>query len=424
MMRRVWMAAVATVVAMSVGCGAPAPTPPPGESVRSSRQRELTAAPGPDVAAAATSNTEFAFDLYRQAVADSTDNAFLSPYSISTALAMTYAGSAGTTQAAFEKVLHISLAEPAFHRAMNDTDRQLASRGQGAKSADGKAFRLTAANQLFAQKGFPIETPFLDTLAVEYGSDVRLMDFVTAAEPARKAINQWVEGNTENRIQELLKAGDVDSATAAVLVNAIYFNAAWATAFVPGNTSSKPFTLLTGAQTSVPTMHGTVGGRTGTHDGVEMAELPYDGRELSMLILAPPAGQLAALEQKLSASWLAGALGELKGGDLDIELPSFEVKRSLRLKQALTALGLGVAFTDAADFSRLSPQGVALDEVVHQAFVKVNEAGTEAAAATAVIAKTTSLPAVYPVKVDRPFLFLIRDHATGAVVFLGRVTSP
>ncbi len=424
-MRQLWVAAVAVASAVAVGCvGEPVP---PGESVKSSQQRVVAAAPAGDVAAAVAGNTDFAFGLYREVAKEQKDNLFISPYSISTALAMAYAGSAGSTAQAFERTLRISLASGAYHRAKNDIDRQLTSRGQGAKAADGKAFRLTPANQLFAQNGFSLETPFLDTLAVEYGAGVRTMDFERSPEPSRAAINTWVEQKTEDRIQDLLGAGSITSDTRVVLVNAIYFNAAWQKAFEQSATAERPFATGAESTVNVSTMHApAVAARGGTHEGVEVVELPYDGGELSMLVLAPPVGQLGALEAKLSDTWLKAAVAGLKSESLDLYLPKFEVKKQVGLKTPLSALGLAEAFTGGADFSNLSKaEQLKISDVLHQAFVKVNESGTEAAAATAVIfERTTAAPESRTVKIDRPFLFLIRDHATGEIVFLGRITQP
>jgi len=182
------IALLSLTTSLLLACGTPE-VQPPGELAGSSKQRITTAAPAADLTAAVAGNTDFALDLYRVLTAGKQDNLFISPQSITLALSMTYAGAAGTTQTAFESTLHQGLPAASYHRAMNDLDRQLTSRGQGAKAADGQPFRLTIANQLFAEQKFTFEVPFLDTLAQEYGANVRLMDFVTKPEPSRVQIN-------------------------------------------------------------------------------------------------------------------------------------------------------------------------------------------------------------------------------------------
>ena len=400
-------AALLVALTLSIACGSSSEADPaaPGERVGSSRPRVTAPAPDGDLAAAVASNGELALDLYRTLAAETPGNLFFSPQSIAFALSMTYAGAAGDTAAAFERTLHVGIPEPQYHRAMNDLDLQLASRGEGAKAADGQPFRLRLVNQLFAQKGFGFEPPFLDTLAEEYGADVRLLDFAVAPEPSRQAINGWVERETEDRIRELLPQDAIRSDTLAVLVNAIYFNAAWAAPFDPALTRDREFTLLDGSRVAVPTMSsGDLAVRAAQVGNVEVVELPYDGGELSMLLLVPPAGELATFEQQLTPARLQEHVAAVRGEHLALSLPRFEVRTSLPLKPPLAALGLGVAFGDDADFSRMSSEvDLLVTDVVHQAFVKVNEAGTEAAAATAVVIGPTSAPDD-PHRRDRPTL--------------------
>ncbi|ABS28354.1 serpin family protein [Anaeromyxobacter sp. Fw109-5] len=420
------LATLTLVPACGNGSGSEPPPAAPGERVGSTSARVTAPAPAEDLAAAVAGNGALALDLYRVLSLEAEENLFFSPQSIAFALSMTYPGAAGETAAAFERTLHVSIPEPDYHRAMNDLDRQLRSRGAGAKAADGQPFRLRLVNQLFAQRGFAFEPPFLDVLAQEYGADVRLLDFASAPEPSRGAINGWVAQETEDRILDLLPQGTITTDTRAVLVNAIYFNAAWAKPFDPALTRDREFTLLDGSRVAVPTMSSAdLAARAAQVDGVEVVELPYDGGELSMLLLVPPSGALAALEQALTPERLAEYVAALRAEHLALTLPRFEVRSSLALKPPLAALGLEVAFSELADLSRMSSQAdLLVSDVVHQAFVKVNEAGTEAAAATAVIIGVTSMPTIRPVAIDRPFLFVVRDDATGALVFVGRVTRP
>lgn len=409
---------------LAVSC-APVPVEPPGDVAGSDQQRLTSAAPSADLTAAVAGNTDFALDLYRQLKGGASDNLFVSPQSISLALSMAYAGSAGTTQSAFEQVLHQGLAETSYHRAMNDLDRQLTSRGQGAQASDGQPFRLRIANQLFAERTFGFEAPFLDTLAQEYGANVRLMDFVSQPDPARVSINQWVEQKTEDRIKDLLSEGTITRDTRAVLVNAIYFNAAWETQFEPNATRAAPFHNLSGTTSSVQMMNDSaIRAKGATVNGVEVVSLPYDGNELSMVVLMPPAGSFETFEQNLTSASLATHLAALRSEELELSLPKFELRTNKSLSESLIALGLGPAFGGGGDFSRMSTEAqLGISDVVHQSFVKVSETGTEAAAATAVIIGITSVPQTRPVVIDRPFVFAIRDDATGAIVFLGRVVS-
>lgn len=408
----------------AAACGDPH-VAPPGEVAASDKERLAAPAPPADLQKAVAGQNELAFDLYRGLAKDG-ENLFLSPVSISTALSMTYAGAAGGTAAAFEQVLGSGLAASAHHRAMNDLDAQLASRGQNVKGADGKAFRLTAANQLFAQKAFAFEVPFLDTLAQEYGANVRLLDFESAADPSRVAINEWVAKKTEDRIDELLPQGSINDGTRMVLVNAIYFNAAWRDAFEESATMDGDFHKADGTTVQVPMMkHPDLATRAAQVNGVEVFELPYDGDELSMLVILPPKGQLPTEEAALSSAQLDTYVAALASEHLELSFPRFELRTSANLVEPLAALGLGPAFSDAADFSAMSTADrLSITGVVHEAFVKVNEKGTEAAAATGVIVGVTSVPVTRAMVVDRPFVFAIRDNATGAVVFVGRVVDP
>ncbi len=415
------------------GCNTPdAEAPPPedrlepqapGADARSDKARITAAAPAGDLQKAVAGQNDLAFDLYRQLTTEG-ENLFLSPVSISTALSMTYAGAAGTTAQAFEGVLGSGLPAANHHRAMNDLEAQLTSRGQGAAGTDGKPFRLNMTNQVFAQQGFPLEVPYLDTLALEYGAGVRLMDFAGAPEPSRVEINAWVAQKTEDRIKELLAEETITSDTRLVLVNAIYFNASWARVFEESLTANGDFHAPSGTK-QVPLMrHPLLQTRAAQLNGTEIFELPYDGGELSMVVVVPPEGDLETLEASLGAAAFDGYVAALTGETLDLTFPKFEARTQASLSTPLRTLGLEPAFGAEADFSAMTPRSVAISDVVHECFVKVDEKGTEAAAATAVIVGETSAPLARPLVVDRPFVFAVRDNATGALVFVGRVVNP
>lgn len=391
--------------------------------VRSSVDRERS----PDVSAAdfdalVAGNTEFAVDLYR-AVHGQPGNLFMSPHSISIALAMTYAGANGTTATQMADTLHFTLPDTALHAAFNKLDLELASRASDA-SGDTIPFRLTTANAIFGQKDKTFLAPFLDTLALNYGAGLRVLDFITDPEGARVTINDWVEDKTNDRIQDLLPQGTITSATRLVLTNAIYFSAAWHEPFPASGTADRPFTLANGSTVSVPTLHHVHERGYGEGDGYRAAELPYDGGKLSMVVVVPD--DLAAFEASLDAQRIGAIVDSISTHMLDLTLPKFEFDAPLALKEVLVELGMVDAFTDgAADFSGIDgTRDLLITDVLHKGFVAIDENGTEAAAATAVVIGPTSAPQPATLVVDRPFVFFIRDRPTGAILFVGRVVDP
>jgi serpin B len=380
-----------------------------------------------DLAELVEDNNAFAFDLYQYLKAEKGDaNLFFSPYSISVALAMTYAGARGETEQQMANTLHFTLPQEQLHPAFNGLDLVLASRGEGAEGKDGEGFRLNVVNALWGQTGYTFLEPFLDTLAENYGAGLRLLDFSTAPEPSRQTINDWVSDQTEDRIQDLIPQGVIDQRTRLVLTNAIYFNAAWAEPFEVDQTKDGAFHLLDGSQVMVPMMWQSTSYGYVQGEGYQAVELPYDGHQLSMVILLPDAGTFQAFESSLDCNRVNTILGNLHPREIALTLPRFELESDFSLSTALAALGMPDAFSESADFSGMDgSQDLFIQDVVHKAFVSVDEAGTEAAAATAVIIGLLSVPAPpIPVTVDRPFLFLIRDIGTGTILFIGRVLDP
>jgi serpin B len=392
-----------------------------------SGQQRPAAGPAGDqeLAALVEGNSRFALDLYR-ALRDQEGNLFFSPYSISTALAMTYAGARGQTEEQMARALHFDLPQESLHSAFALLAGELASRGDSAAGTDGQGFRLNVANALWLQEGFDLLSAYLALVEGAYGAAPRLVDFQGAPEEARVTINDWVATETEDRITDLIPPGVIDALTRLVLTNAIYFNAAWQVPFEQNLTSDGPFTLLDGEQVSVPMMRQAEMLPYTAGDGYQAVELFYDGGELSMVILLPEAGQFEAFEGSLDEALLAEVEAGLSPQQIDLSLPRFEFDSEFSLSKALASLGMEDAFTDAADFSGMTGGlDLLISEVLHKAFVSVDEEGTEAAAATAVVMKLTSAPAeVTRVTVDRPFLFFIRDLNTGAMLFLGRVVDP
>jgi len=370
-------------------------------------------------------NSAFAFELY-QALKGEEGNLFYSPYSISLALAMTYAGARGETAEQMADTLQFLLDQEKLHPAFNWLDAELAKRGEGAEGKDGEGFRLNIVNAIWGQKDYAFLSTFLDILAENYGAGLRILDFIMETEQSRLTINDWVSDQTEGRIEDLIPQGAIDEWTRLVLTNAIYFNAAWEYPFDEDITADGPFYLLDGGQVTVPMMRQMESFGYTEGEGYQAVELLYDGGELSMVILLPEAGEFEVFEEGVQAQQVSDIISDLQPTEVALTMPKFEFDSEFSLKDTLAGMGMPIAFSSAADFSGMTgnPE-LFISDVVHKAFVAVDEAGTEAAAATAVIMKLTAVPEP-PVEVtlDRPFIFLIRDIETGAILFVGRVLNP
>lgn len=424
------LALVAVPLLGLVACGSDVDAPP---EVRSDLARDVTPDIGDaDLDALVAGNTAFAADLYRQ-VSVEPGNLFFSPHSISTALAMTYAGAEGTTEAQMADTLHFTLAEPTLHAGFNQLDLELASRAESVPEEGGQTrpFRLRTASSIWGQLGYAFVPAFLDTLAVHYGAGLNVLDFEADPEAAREVINTWVEHQTEDRIVDLLPEGTITTLTRLVLTNAIYFSASWDTPFEVADTADRPFALAPGEVVDVPTLHQVAELGYGEGARFRAVELPYDGGQVSMVVVVPEllpdeAGDpLALLEAELTGAKLDEIRASLGTAMVTLDLPKFEFDAPLSLKDTLAAMGMPDAFSDAADFSGINGErGLRITDVIHKGFVAIDEEGTEAAAATAVVVGDTSAPEPATVTVDRPFLFFIVDRPTGAVLFVGRVVDP
>ncbi|MFC1952347.1 serpin family protein [Chloroflexota bacterium] len=378
-----------------------------------------------DLATLVDGNSEFAFGLYH-ALGDTDGNLFYSPHSISLALAMTYAGARGDTEEQMADTVRFLPAQNDLHPAFNILDIELASRGEEAKGKDEEGFRFNIVNTIWGQKDYVFISEFLDTLAENYGTGLRILDFIQAPEESRITINNWVSDQTEERIKDLIPQGTIDALTRLILTNAIYFNAAWQFPFDEDATADGTFYLLNDGETTVPMMRQTESFGYTEGDNYQAVELTYDGRELSMVILLPASGQLETFEDSIDYRKVDGIISELENHQISLTMPKFKYESEFSLKRALTEMGMPIAFTTNADFSGMTGnQDLFIDEVIHKAFVSVDETGTEAAAATAVIMSLTAIPAEpIPVTLDRPFVFLIRDIETGVILFIGRVLNP
>ncbi|MCE9574881.1 MAG: serpin family protein [Deltaproteobacteria bacterium] len=382
-----------------------------------------------DIPALVAGTTAFTADVYRLTSATQ-GNLFLSPHSISTALAMTWAGARSTTASQLASALHFPAIDDArVHAAFNALDLALASRAQAATSGT-RPFRLVTANSIWGQTGKAFEPAFLDTLAENYGTGLRVLDFVADPDGARGIINGWVDDRTDGKIQDLLAPETITPDTRLVLTNAITFSAAWDSPFDPAATTSASFASPSGP-VSVPTLHQIAEYGHGTGADFTAVELPYDGDQLAMDLIRPELAPgasgdpLAALEASLDGAKLTAIVAAIQPGAVELSLPKFNFTAALGLNDTLIALGAVDAFSPDADFSGMDgTRDLAISDVVHKAFVAIDETGTEAAAATAVVVGDTSAPVTVPVAFDRPFLFLIRDRPTGEILFIGRVVDP
>ena len=370
-------------------------------------------------AAAVTATNALAADLYRK-LATGDANLVFSPYSIEIALAMTRNGAKGETRTQMDKVTHADAGD--LNRSLNALDAVLSSRNgeRGTAGRQGKVV-LENANALWGQQDFTFEQVFLAELARDYGAGMQVVDYKKNAEAARVLINNWAAARTHDKIKDLIPEGVLDSLTRLVLSNAIYFKAPWAEKYEA--LGDKAFTKVDGSTVSVPTMTGGEGGSYGEGSGWKAASLPYLGNEMSMVVIEPD--DLKSFEATLDGPKLAGIVSGLHDHLINAQLPKFTFRRSVSLEDQLSALGMPLAFSDQADFSGISTQQrLQIAAVIHQAFIAVDEEGTEAAAATAVVIRAVSAPVGKTIVVDRPFLFAIKDNQTGAVLFLGRVTDP
>jgi serpin B len=422
--------AIASVVACS-SSPSPSDGKTPVETVRSSLARETTPLLTPVELDTLTSDeASFAVDLYH-AVGAAPENAgrnvFLSPHSVSAALAMTYAGARGETRDEMRKALHFSLPDDRLHRGFDYLDLALTSRQHG-QAKDGRPFTLRIANSVWGEKSFAFQAPFLDTLAVSYGAGVNVVDFVGAPSDARATINRWTSDNTEGRIKNLMPEDSIDTLTRLVLVNAVYFSAAWQTKFIDGATAPAAFTTLDASVVQTPMMHAEI--KTGyvKGDGYEAIELPYDGGDTSLLVIAPTTGSFASFDAALTGGKVLDVLAGLTTTPVALALPKSKLAGSYPLKAPLASLGMKAAF-GGGDFSGISTSyQLALGGVFHQTSLDLDEGGTEAAAATGVDVdlETSDPPPVQfvPMTVDRPYVIAIVDRATKTLLFMGRIVDP
>ncbi len=377
----------------------------------------------------ARGNAAFGLTLLSSlAEGESAKNQFVSPYSISVALAMTYAGARGETRTQMAEALRFPLDGASLHAAFGETDERLAA-NDGDDSGKDVPFQLTTANAIWGQRGYPWRDDFLTTLTTYYDAGLNIYDFEENHDEATETINDWVAERTEGRITDLLPKGALGSLTRLVLTNAVYFRATWAEPFEKDRTEQRPFTALDGTTSRVPTMRQSESFPYATVDGHQIIELPYVGDEVGMAVVLPEEGTFEEFARSLDVDRLAALVESMESRDGTIALPRFTIESSFELPETLAKLGMPVAFSNAADFGGMADlektsEQLRIDDVLHKSYVAVDEEGTEAAAATAVEVKASSAALdPFEMTVDRPFFFLIRHRPTDAVLFLGRVVD-
>jgi serpin B len=375
-----------------------------------------------EVESAVRDNAAFALDLFHQLKVNE-GNLFFSPYSISVALAMTYAGARGNTAAQMAQTLHFTLEQARLHQAFATLEARLRS-----MQAKGHV-KLGVANSLWPQKKYDFLPEFLALTREYYGVEITPLDYAHATEAARLIINEWVEAKTERKITNLIPPRILTDLTRLVLVNAIYFKGDWASQFDRQNTSDATFWVTSSESVTVPLMNQTREMRYAKRDGLQVLELPYAGDDLSMVVLLPDkVDRLDELQATLTAERLEMWTSKLRETEVTVLLPKFKMTGELRLDVALQEMGMADAFdTLKANFAGMDarPDWLYIAAVLHKAFVDLNEKGTEAAAATAVVmyGRAASIPPVN-FRADHPFIFLIRDNTTRSILFLGRVVNP
>lgn len=359
-------------------------------------------------------------DLYRR-LAATPGNLVFSPYSVEIALAMARNGAKGRTRSEMDAVTHAGSGDD-LDTSFNLLDQELANRPghRGDKNRNGDV-ELATANALWGQQDTTFEPAFLSALARHYGAGMKLEDYKTAADAARADINAWASDRTKGKIVDLLPPGSLDNLTRLVLSNAIYFKAPWVKKFSPA--PGLAFTKADGSVITIDGMATSEAATFGQGPGWRAAELPYLGGDLSMVVIVPD--DLASFEKSLDGKRLESIVGGLHDPLTSLQMPKFSFRTTVSLHEQLSSLGMPAAFTDEADFQGITTQErLRISDVFHQAFIAVDEEGTEAAAATAVVFTAVSAPIGETLTVDHPFVFAIRDVKTGAVLFLGRVVDP
>jgi serpin B len=392
---------------------------------------------------AAKATNELGVDLHRQ-LATGDENLCISPYSINSALAMTFAGADGETRTEMARVLHFPNADDvaasfsALQKSLEQMSAKTAELAKNSKKFGGPSepITLNIANRLFAQKSYHFREAYLSFVKQNFGGAFELLDFVADPSAATQRINKWVADQTRDRIRDLIPGGALDKTTRLVLANALYLKAPWAKEFSQNGTQSEPF-FVRGAPVDVPMMRKTTNFGYARREGFTVVSLPYAGNELQFVVLLPDdINGLRGLESTLSGDVLAGC-AKIEKRDVDLHLPKFKLEPpTITLAKQFEALGMKTAFDrpkGSANFDKMAPRTrddyLYISQIFHKTFIAVDEKGTEAAAATAVAMLAGSAlmsppPPPVEVKVDRPFVYAIQHVPSGVCLFLGHVTDP
>ena len=367
-----------------------------------------------DVLETVSGNNQFALDAYAK-FRDNSGNVFFSPWSISSALAMTYEGAREETAAEMKNVFYFSgqdVMRPSFAKLYNLIN------------FNNEDYQLSTANALWAQEDYPFLPEYFETVASYYDAGLTNMDFIGATEASRQTINKWVEDQTNDKIKDLIPAGLITPATKLVLTNAVYFKGDWLTQFKEEDTQETDF-HVSETETVIVDMMSLFDEefRYTENTGIQVLELPYKGEDLSMLVLLPD--DISSFEESLNTTILDELKSTLVKQEVEVYLPKFKFETKYFMAETLSEMGMPTAFSAAADFSGMTgSKDLMIDQVIHQAFVEVNEEGTEAAAATAVIMKETAAEPQNIFRADKPFIFIIQEDSTGSILFMGRVSNP
>jgi len=426
--------ALAILLIVFAGCTGTAPVQPVSPTVERTPAGQT---PAPVIitdtgstTAVAEANNRFAFELYSRLAKDqkySGDNLFFSPFSISSALAITYEGAKGKTSDEIRSVFHFPVNDTARREGYQDLNA-------GINSGD-PSYSLRTVNTLWAEKTSPFLAEYIGTAERYYSANTTNLDFKGHPEDSRLTINIWVEDKTGDRIKDLIPAGAIDPMTRLVITNAIYFKGDWVKQFDKNKTADAEFRTGPQRTVKVPMMQRTDENAVyvyAENSDLQMLSMPYEhttGPELSIIVLLPKADNLTTTEASLSADTLSALQQSAESRRVMVYFPKFTLGTKYSLPDTLGAMGMPTAFTGNADFSGMDgTNDLLISDVIHQAFVDVNEEGTEAAAATAVVMKLAAAPAnpepVPVFRADHPFIFIIQDDETGSILFMGRVVNP
>lgn len=379
-----------------------------------------------DLAELVKGNNEFALNLFTF-LAKGDNNVFFSPFSISQALAMTFAGAKNTTEFQMKDVLHFTLPQGKLHPAFNALDLELASRSVPENEFyDESCFKLHVANSMWGSDASLFVTDYLDILSVNYGAGLQILDFAKSPERARLTINRWVSDNTGNKVIDILPQGSISPQTDLVLVNAIYFNAPWDMPFEKDSTFNDAFQLSNGNSVEASFMHQAGFFKHVKTRSYQAVEMQYDGNKMSMVIIKPRMEILGEFEETMSEELLNCILGLMDDEYISLNLPKFRYgSESISLKNVLSTMGMATCFAPKANFSGISETvNLKLEDIIHKAFISVDEAGTEATAVTVGIFPTGPNTDPIECNFNSPFIIVIRDIVTGAILFSGRIVDP